>query len=300
MVENIQVFITHYVTKDIIFLNDMLVEAVTFMEKVTDYPHETIVICYSPDGSDKELFDRLPKNVILVKDERPTDQDSAISILNKVLEIAKDYFVILQNDIRVSNGWLTALVKDFEHAESKFGKRCIMSMRFIPYHFIPGTIEQKYPDFWTKQMFVHYTCNDINTMSNWCRQYGFEFKNNMVYSLQKPSGFFTDDGHMLMMFMSSRNCFDPGMGGIGYYDEKFQGWGYGDCDFGIRALMKGFKNLQSQTSLIGHRTGLTTTQPKFKKVTVDNRVVFIEKWGEKMFDEMQTGQLWIRLHKEYR
>lgn len=297
MVKNVQVFITHFVTKDFIFLNDMLVEAVTFMEKITDYPHETIVIYYSPDGSETELFDRLPKNVKLVKNDALLD--SAISILNKVLQMAEDYFVILQNDIRVSHGWLTALVNDFGLAESKFGKRCIMSMRFIPYHYIPPEItgiEQKYPEFWTQQMFTHYTCNDINIMRNWCKQYGFKFENNMVYSISKPS--FTDDGHMLMMFMSTRNCFDPKMEGIGYYDEKFLGWGYCDCDLGIRTLMKGFKNLQSQTSLIGHRTGLTTTQPKFNKSPVDNRIVFIEKWGESMFNEMQTGQLWIRLHRE--
>ena len=26
--------------------------------------------------------------------------------------------------------------------------------------------------------------------------------------------------------------------------------------------------------------------------------VFIEKWGQEMWDEMETGQLWLRLHRE--
>lgn len=289
-----QIFITHYVTNDLIFLNDMLVEAVTFMEKVTDYPHETIVVYYSPDGAELELFERLPKDVRLIKDDRPNHPGSVPSMRNKIIDLATDYFVILQNDIRVSHGWLTSLVKDLELAESKYGRNCVMSMRFIPYHYIPGIIEPKYPDFW-KYLESHKSCISINTMNTWCRQYNFKFENQMVYS--KPDGFYTDDGHMLMMFIASRDAINK----AGYCDENFLGWGYDDSDWGIRALKNGVKNLQSQTSLIGHLIGSTTTHPKFKNFSSQikgNDQVFIDKWGRDIFDEMQTGQLWIRLHKE--
>jgi GT2 family glycosyltransferase len=302
MVKKIQIFITHYVSKELIFLNDLLVEQVTFLEKITEYPHETIIVYYSPDGSASELSERLPPNIKLVNDDIPVNPDGAKgsvpSGLNRILRMAEDYFIVLQNDIRVSKGWLECLVRDFEAAEGKYGKRCIMSMRFIPYHYIPGIITPKYPELW-KFMETYDAALSIDKMQQWANKWKFDFTDGMLYSILSKSEY-TDDGHMLMMFMSSKNCFDISKGGIGDYDETFLGWGYGDSDMGIRALMKGFKNLQSVTCFIGHLQGFTTTQPKYSAYFRENNNLssFVKKWGQDIFDEMQTGQLWIRLHKE--
>lgn len=291
-----EIFITHYVDRDRIWLNDMVVDAVTFMEKVTEFPHEVTVISYSPDGSDSELYERLPQGIRVVKKEEPEYETGGMPLLNTAIELAKDVFVILQNDIRVSHGWLTALLTDFLAAEIRFGRRCVMSMRFIPYHYIPGTIELRYPDLWKEIQEKSMWC-DSSTMSSFCKQYGFKFENDMVYSVPKTGGYFTDDGHMLMMWMSRKKCVVPEMGGFGYYDDDFRVFGPADCDWGVRALKAGFKNLQSQTSLIGHSMGATSLQPK-RSSGFDGTKVFIKKWGMDMYDEMQTGELWIRLHKE--
>ena len=292
--KKIQVFITHIVTNDMMETNDILVEEVTFLEKVTDYPHETIVVYYSPenDNSIDDAYDRMPKGVKIVKNDRPGNPYCMPSMRNKVIDLADDYFVLLHNDIRVSVGWLTSLVADLEKAESIYKDRCVMSPRFVPYHYIPGIIKPKYPEFWkkisTKPQFY-----SIEKMTQWCKEWHFKFKHNMLYSL--PPGHITDDGHALMMFISSKKFFKD----VGGNDERYIYRRHDDDDWGITALMKGKKDLKSQTSLIGHMVHMTLGHNKFPFFTnKSNEKLFIEKWGRPIFDEMITGKIWIRLHNE--
>ena len=297
--DKIQVFITHWVNRDTIQLNDVLIEQVTFLERITDYPHEAIVVYHCPDGdsSMNEIFDRLPKSVKLIKNDRPGRPDIQPSIRNKVIDLANDDFVLIHNDTRVSVGWLESLVKDFKNAESMYGKNnCIMAPRFIPYHYIPGTISTRYPEFW-KLLESSTNIYSIEKMRQWCDYWKFKFENNMVYSL--PPGHITNDGHQLMMFISSKKFFtgesQGGSDGVGYCDEKYVGWGYDDCDWGITALMKGKKNLKSQTSLIGHIEGLSFGF--VAHIMKGNQDIFVEKFGIDIWNEMQNGSLWIRLHQ---
>lgn len=300
--KKIQVFITHWVNKHVVGLNDALIEQVTFLERVTDYPHETTVVYWCPHGDNSidEIFDRLPNGVRLVKNDRPGRPDIQPSMRNKIIDLADDYFVLLHNDIRISVGWLTSLVADLEYAESIYNARCVMSPRFIPYHYIPGIIEFKYPEF-SKLLESNVCVSSIDKMRQWCDQWKFKFENNMVYSLPPGSIHITDDGHQLMMFISSKKFFTGGDGvdgridGIGYCDEKYVGWGYDDNDWGVTALMNGKKNLKSQTSLIGHIVSLTFGNPMVS-VSLGNDNVFKNKWGDDIYNEMQTGQLWVRLH----
>ena len=296
--EKIQIFVTHWVNKHIIELNDVLVEMVTFLEKITDYPHETIVVCYCPNGDNSidEIYERLP-NTRIEKNNRPKRPDIQPSLRNKIVDIANNCpFVILHNDTRVSAGWLESIISDFNDAESLYGKNnCIIAPRFIPYHYIPEIIEPKYPKFW-ESLQCNTKCLSIEKMREWCNIWNFKFNNNIVCSL--PSSPFTDDGHQLMMFMSRREFFDKELGGIGECDENFVGMNYDDQDWGIRALLAGKKNLKSQRCLIGHIEGLSFFQPNILKMLTNNDKIFVQKWGKDLFDEMQTGQLWIRLHKE--
>lgn len=298
--DKVQVFITHWVNKDVIVLNDVLIEEITFLEKVTDYPHETTIVYYCPDNSIDEVFDRLPKNVKLIRNDRHNRPDIQPSMRNKIIDLADDYFILLHNDIRVSVGWLTSLVSDLRHAEYMYKDRCVMAPRFIPYHYIPGIIEPKYPEF--QQLLESNVCvSSVDKIRQWCNKNNFKFENNMVYSLPSGSEHITDDGHQLMMFISSKKFFTGGDGidGIGYCDEKFIGWGYDDNDWGITALKKNKKNLKSQTSLIGHISSLTFGNPKVVgHISLGNDNVFKDKWGNDIFNEMETGQLWIRLHNE--
>jgi GT2 family glycosyltransferase len=295
----VQIFITHWVSKDVIELNDALIEQVTFLEKMTDYPHETIVVYYCPDGdnSDVDLRDRLsPLGTKLVKNDRHGRSDTQNSLRNKIIDLAEDLFVILHNDVRVSIGWLTNLVAEIETAEKKYGKgNCILSPRFIPYHYIPGSavgFAPKYPKFW-QDLEKNVCCLSVGQMRDWCRQWKFSFDGRgFVNSL--PIDRVTDDGHALMMFISRKSFFNV----IGCYDERYIGINYDDNDMGIIALMKGKKNLKSQTSLIGHIQGLSFCSLNIKIRIMNNDNIFIEKWGRGIWEEMQNGSLWIRLHIE--
>jgi GT2 family glycosyltransferase len=97
-----------------------------------------------------------------------------------------------------------------------------------------------------------------------------------------------------MMWIARPEFFDA----VGLCDEEMRGINFDDSDWGIRALLANKRNLQSCTALIGHVEGLTFFNPKYTQAPVDNAQVFIKKWGREMFDEMQTGTLWVRLHKE--
>jgi hypothetical protein len=105
----------------------------------------------------------------------------------------------------------------------------------------------------------------------------------------------TDDGHQLMMFCASPRFFDA----VGECDERFLGANYDDCDWGIRALLAGKKNLQSTGALVGHIAGFTFFGPAVLSSLGLNDRIFIDKWGQAVWDEMQTGSLWTRLHREH-
>lgn len=300
--DKIQIFITHYINKDMIELNDVLIDEIIYMEKITHCPHDIIVVYYCPDGdnSDKILYDRLPKNIKLVKNDRPGRPDIQPSLRNKIIDMANttNPFVLLHNDIRVSIGWLESLVAEIDNAEKRWGKgNVVISPRFIHYH-TPYHIRIISDEFsnWSRS----YTGRilDANKMREWCKQWNFDFDNgNNVHSLNPVS--ITDDGHQLMMFISRKEFFvgNNNTNGIGYCDESFSGTGYDDNDWGIRALMAGKKNLKSQSSLIGHIEGLSFGHKNIPSNTADNAKIFKKKWGDVIFDEMQTGQLWIRLHQ---
>lgn len=293
--KEVQIFITHLVSKDIIEINDALIEEVTFLEKVTKDHHKTTIVYYSPDNSMDEVYDMVPKGVDIVKNDRKGIPYIMPSMRNKVLDLADDYFVLLHNDIRVSIGWLKSLTTDLKNAESIYKDRCVMSPRFVPYHYIPGVIKHKYPEFWKEICTSKADFLSVKEMKKWCKKWNFKFKHNMLYSL--PPGHITDDGNALMMFISSKKFFED----VGENDERYVYRRYDDDDWGITALVKDKKNLKSQTSLIGHMTHLTLGHPGFKNSFFDpknilNTELFVAKWGNSILDSMKSGKIWTGLH----
>lgn len=300
----IQIFITHYVNRDIVRLNDILLDEIEYIERVTIYPH-TITIVYNGDkdssrkdenNSDKELYERIPSGVRLIKNDRPGRSDIQNSLRNKIIDLADDtLFILLHNDIRVSIGWLDCLVSEMTIAENKWGVgNVIISPRFIPYHYLNPRIETKYPEFWL-ELRDNIKCLSIERMREWCRNWKFKMDEyGNVYSL--PPGNITDDGSNLIMFIGRKSFFTDRISGAGYYDERYTGINYDDNDMGITVLMRGKKNLKSQTCLIGHIEGLSYFQPKIINNRPSNDKIFIEKWGSNIWNEMESGQLWIRLH----
>lgn len=306
----VQIFITHYVTKNLIELNDILVEEIQYLEHTTKYPHETIVVYYDEDGSANELYDRLAGlKVKLIRNDRPGRNDIQPSLRNKVIDIVDNdsYFVLLHNDIRVTVGWLDNLISDMVKSESIYGNgNVVLTPRYVPYHYIGSKGDKSenenfvgwYPKFWS-ELEKNIKCSSLDQIGKQCEKWNIKFDGINVHSPRDCKDNVSDNGHQLMMFISRKKFFDEKLGGIGMCDENFIGWGYDDQDWGIRALLAGKKNLQCHGCLIGHIEGLTfynkNTTPRGA-----NHQIFIDKWGRAMFDEMQTGQLWIRLHKDQR
>lgn len=300
-----QVFVTHYVSKDTLDLNDILIEEIQYLEHITKHPHETTVVYYDEGRSADELFDRLPQEVNIVKNDRTGRNDIQPSLRNKIVDLAEDdkYFVLLHNDVRVTVGWLDNLVNEMRNSEEKYGNgNCVITPRYIPYWYIGSNGERtennnfiaKYPGFWDEFRNT-VNCLSLEAMRDFCNKWRFYFDGVNVYSPHN-SQYITDNGHQLMMFMGTNKVFRD----IGECDEDFVGLNYDDQDWGIRALLAGKKNLQSQTSLIGHVEGLSFCHKNIYNKRSSNESVFINKWGKEMFDEMQTGKLWIRLHEEQR
>src|SRR4029077_180655 len=183
-------------------------------------------------------------------------------------------------------------------AEERWGRdSSIVTPRYIPYHLTtPHPEAVKHPGFWSEMRTVRrQSVHTEASLEPWCREHGFDLVDGRVHCPRKSE--LTDDGHQLMMFIAGPRFFDA----VGPCDEGYRGFNFDDSDWGIRALLAGKRNLKSHGALIGHIEGFTFFAPKMVMTdATDNAQVFIAKWGRPMFDEMQTGELWRRLHREQR
>ncbi len=299
----IDIYVTHYVTAAVDGINDILVDQLYEMVRHTtpmDVVRIRVVAWTNAPAYLDDLRARMPKGVELVVNDRPGRPDLQPSMRNKVLALARssgcEAFVLLHNDVRPAVGWFGHLVDDWRDAEARWGKgSSIVTPRYIPYHLItPHPEAVKSPEFWNEMRTIRKaSVHTEASMAAWCKDHGFDFRHGRVKCPKKSE--VTNDGHQLMMFIASPRFFD----GIGDCDEGYRGFNFDDSDWGIRALLAGRRNLKSHGSLIGHVEGFTFFSPKMKIIdSTDNAQVFIAKWGRAMFDEMQTGELWRRLHRE--
>lgn len=301
----IDIYITHYVTEAVDGINDILIDQLYEMIRHTT-PMDQARICVVVWASDPAYLDdlraRMPSGVQLVVNDRPGRPDLQPSMRNKVVAIARESgceaFVLLHNDVRPAIGWFQHLVDDWRESERHWGSSSsIVTPRYIPYHLNePHAEAVKHPAFWQEMRTIRsQSVHAEATMEPWCREHGFDLRHGRVRCPKKSE--VTDDGHQLMMFIAGPHFFDS----VGDCDEGYRGFNFDDSDWGIRALMAGKKNLKSHGALIGHVEGFTFFAPKMKLIDpTDNAQVFIAKWGRPLFDEMQTGELWRRLHREQR
>jgi GT2 family glycosyltransferase len=232
--------------------------------------------------------------VRVVRNDRPGRPDTQPSQRNKVLDVARgggdDPFVLVHNDIRPAHGWLDRLLGDLNWAEDRWGRgSSIVSLRYIPFHRLQTT-NSIWSELWRLSPRQFKT---IDQMAEWCAQWQFPFINGRVECPTWTAP--TDNGHQLMMFAARPSFFDT----VGACDEMFTGANYDDSEWGMRALMAGKRNLTSQTALVGHVEGLSfgvagTIAP------ASNEEVFVRKWGRELFEELNSGRLWLRLHEEQR
>ena len=295
----VEIYVTHYVTDALPGYNDIAVECLLDIVEATagdGVPHSLFLLYWtdSPDLED-DLISRAPPGVDLVRCASRVQPH----LMNEATRLAREhdaeYFACVHNDVRPSRGWLRNLVGDARAAEARYGRgNAIVTPRYLPFHWRDPRPESfRCPGFWDRiRPEVEAKVLSPEVMTSWCASNGFAFDGRMVDS--PPASYVTDDGHQLMMYCAAPSFFDE----IGGCDESFTGLCYGDCDWGIRALMSGKRSLISQGSLLGHMSGLTFYHPAVTVTMDDNHARFIAKWGMPMFRDLQDGSVWTRLHRE--
>lgn len=261
--------------------------------------------------------DRIPYEVIIFEDHshpdcaREVDEkfgDSGARIIhfhegenlvqrgrNKINSLVEaPFYAIFHPDTLLTRGWLFNMVCETKLAELKFKKPCVIAPTFLPY------------PMYEPEMYQIHKNGDLfgspHETELFCRKYGipFEWKDGVlseVLSMGPSISSLTDDGHRLMMYVASKS-YAQFKGSE--WDERYKSGGYEDNDVGISTIINGGKNLQSHTTFVHHMIGHSrSAYAQTNAVAVNNKDTFIAKWGRQMWDDMETGQLWIRLHKEY-
>lgn len=294
----VDIYVTHYVTRALPGYNDVAVECVLNLAEAArddDLPYQICLLYWTDDAElEAELRARMPPSVELARCASHVQPH----LMNEATRLARehdaDYFVCLHNDIRPSRGWLRNLVGDVCAAETVHGRgNVIATPRYLPWHWKEPHAEAfRHPAFWDRlRPEVEAKVLSPSAMATWCAGYDFAFDGRSVASPARS--YTTDDGHQLMMYCTAPSFFDE----IGGCDETFTGLSYGDCDWGLRALLAGKRSLTSQGALLGHLSGLTFYHPTVNDKMDDNHERFIAKWGLPLFGELQDGSLWIRLHR---
>jgi GT2 family glycosyltransferase len=277
-----QIFILHWSSTAHIYPNQFTVEAIRSIQELTDGSYEIIVVDnYSDDDAVNDLIAKIPSDVIFVKNDRISR--SVNSGRNKIWSMVDaDYFAVLHTDIRVSKGWLRNMLAELKMAEEKYQKPCVISPLYLPYFISDQSLYDRFSS--------HFTVNTLEKLEARCKSCrGVSLENGRVSC--GSYGFYTDDGHQLMIFLTSKRFRDK----VGEWDEHYVGGCYDDCDMGMTAILKGCKNLQSQTVYIQHLQGVSIGFGALQDEGI-NAEAFRKKWGEDTFNKLQTGRLWIDLH----
>lgn len=294
----IDVFVTHYTDELLWDLNPILLEQLNFMRAVGATTEYLVSVLYWCPPALDEKFDRevvalAPPDVAFHKNRRPGRPDIQPSLRNFADELARDVYVLIHNDVRVTRGWLDVLVRDFAEAEQRWGRgNCLVHPRYVPYHWLPGfeALGTKVPAWFVAH------AKTLQHFRSVVDPYGFFVDGNgLLYSLGDCP--LTDDGHALMMYCTRKGYFDP----VGPCDESFVHFNFDDDDWGMRALLVGRKNVKSQNCLLGHYEGMSFFHPALRAALADtrqsNRQIFRAKWGDKAVAAHSDGSIWVRLHE---
>lgn len=220
--------------------------------------------------------------------------DSNPSKRNRAVDLAEDIFVLLHDDCKPVKGFLRNFVAELEWCERFFKKPVIICPTQLPY-LAPKNLLETYPEL----------KNAANLMTSkeeyatYCRRYGIPFSGGepvchppYLGPVKRSGTPITDDGHQLMLFCTRKKTMQL----IGPCEE----WGgkdFDDVDWGLRALMKGVKVLQSHTTYVMHLQGLTFNYPGVERLP-SNAELFIRKWGREIFNKVQDGSVWVEMHEK--
>lgn len=306
----IDLYITHFVTRSTIEINDLLVDQLFWMRDTTpgDLARTRVVVWTDDAGCVDDIRRRVPSGVDVFVNDRPGRPDAQPSMRNKAIDLARasgcEAFVILHNDVRPARGWLPLLVDDWRWAEKRWGRdSSVVSPRLIPYHLKSPHSESDVradTDLWTKRLPDGRDVMTADQIEAWCGKHSSDearFKHGDVCCPKKSHVKY--DGRELMMFIASPGFFDA----VGGCDETMTGANYDDTDWAIRAYEAGKRNLQSHGSLVGHIGAFTLNvfaPASPDRPRADNAGLFVVKWGRQIWDEMHAGKLWPRLQRDQR
>jgi hypothetical protein len=305
----IDIYITHFVTKATLEINDVVVDQLFKMRDTTpaDLARTSVVVWSDDPSCVDELRRRVPPDVAVVINDRPGRSDAQPSMRNKVLDLGRtsgcEAFVLLHNDVRPARGWLELLVSDWRWAERRWGKgSSIVSPRLIPYHLTephPNAGVRADSSLWTKRLPEGRDVMVTSKIEAWCSSQQKDearFKHGEVRCPKESK--IKYDGRELMIFMAGPQFFEA----VGGCDEAMTGVNYDDTDWAIRAYQAGKRNLQSKGSLVGHIGAFTLngTSASADRPRAANDQLFIAKWGRGIWDEMHAGDLWARLQRAQR
>lgn len=285
-----EIFVIFYGEKSFgpLILN-MLRECLDSIERFSDRPHKAYVV---DNGSEIEIIDEVKSwGWSVIVNENPKGYST---VMNKSIRSAKsDPFITLHGDMKVTKNWLGTLLDEYQYCNDYFHRPCCLIPKFLHYDTSRDSIILKEAS--------RGDVKSYDEMQALCRTYNIQYEMGTGMVSKPPykgkiarSGTnITDDGAILMSFISNHAFFNE----LGLYDEGFTGYGYEDCDIGVRALKKGLKVLQTHDVYIPHANAISRGRGKHGNVgrTWD---YFIEKHGNKTFEELQSGQLWISLHDQ--
>ena len=287
--ERVQVFILHWARKAPIIYpwNDILLNCIKAVQRFTKYPYEIVVIHDCDPEYLEDLKERCPSDVRLEEDTRRKGTSGA---RNMSIDLAETkYFTLIDNDMRVPRGWLTNLVTEIKSAERYFGAPCIIRPLFLPYLEEFPIMAGDYGNVIPLNEFVDY-CKEHDVP---CTEEGVVLcKEPYKGSIRSGGSIVTDNGWSLSVWIANRKAFDY----IGYSDEEMHGWWGEDCEWAIRALKTPVKLLETSSVFIQHVMGITSGPTK--NMRIQNSDVFLEKQGREILDEVVSGEIWSRLHRE--
>jgi len=286
--DKVQVFILHWAKKTPTMhpWNDALLNCVRSIQRFTEHPHEIVVVYDCDEENIRDLERRCPSDVRLEQDTRKRGASGARNLCVDLAETK--YFALIDNDMRVPKGWLRNLITEIDYAENFFGVPCILRPSFMPYLEEPP-ITSHFRNVLPLNQFISY-----------CRRYGISCTEEGVVLCKAPwtgpisySGTgVTDNGWSLSVWLANKEAFNL----IGRSDEEMHGWWGEDCDWAIRALKTPVKLLETHTVFIQHVESFTSGPTM--RMRINNADIFVRKHGREIFDEVQSGAIWPRLHRE--
>ncbi len=288
----IDIFVTFYAENSFAHIVlPLLRDCLNSVEELSNYPHKAYIV---DNGSEKEVLEELETwqwAVIRVKDSFKNYS----TVMNTSIQSSEsDPFVCLHGDMKVTKNWLKTLVAEHHYCEEYFGIPCCLIPTFLHYA-IP-----KNHMLWKEggtNLITHATLRKL------CFRYNIPYRpsigviSRLPYKgpIKRSGTEITDDGAHMMSYIVSKSFFEKS----GLYDVDFTG--REDNEMGIRALMRGLKVLTTHNVFIHHAPSASVGRGSLLSSGRSPYDVFLEKYDKKVWDEMESGHLWITLHgKQYK